>query len=233
MPARTHTLALTLACSAVLSATAAAQSVAVFGAAEGTGNNTSIYLIGANLSASGLGWKPEVGATAYELHFPGTDRGVFEPHVGLVNSMADQSLGFSVGYAFASTNTNVAALVPGQSGRGVVVSGDWDYWDNNRKAAQLLGSYNFGDNGFWGRGRASRPVHVGSPLWFGGEAVLLGETQSPSVWAAQLGPTLEYRFSPQFRLGGSGGVQFGLGSNGGPGTTGYLQVEFLWLPTQK
>lgn len=214
-----------------ISSAGAAQSVAVFGAAEATGSNTTLYLLGANVAGSGLGWKPSAGVTAYALHFTGTTRSVFEPNVGLVDNMADQSLGFSVGYAFTSQSNTGAFLVPGQTGEGVVLNADWDYWDNNTKAAQLLGSYNFGDNGFWGRGRASRPVASGSPVWIGGEAVLLGVTETPAVWAAQVGPTLEYRFNPRFRLGASGGLQFGI--NGNQSSTGYVQLEFLWLPTLK
>jgi hypothetical protein len=235
MHARKHIPLIALAFVFTALSSTAAQGVAVFGAAEGAGDNTTLFLIGANVTANGLGWRPYAGVTAYGLHYNAgggsTNQNVFEPNVGLSHQMTDQSLSFGVGYAFSNKNDNFVAFVPGQTGQGVVGEVGWEYWGNGTRAAQLLGSYNFGNNFLWSRGRASVPVRPASPVWIGGELALLGDTQSPSVWVAQLGPTLEYRFTPQFRLGGSAGLKFGLSNANG--SNAYGRIEFLWLPTQK
>jgi len=206
----------------------------VFGAAEFGDDDVSFFLLGGAWSPGGLGWQPFVSVVGYNLRFdagPTTEtRNVVLPTVGLMNMQQMQSYQFGVGYAFSDEDVGAPFLVQAESGDGVVGSFGWDYWGDGTKAIQLLGSYNFGTEFLWTRGRAGIPVRTGSPLWIGGEAALLGGGD-PSAYIAQLGPTLEYRFSPQFRLGGSAGWKVGVSN--ASGSAMYGRVEFLWLPRAK
>jgi hypothetical protein len=228
--------AFAIAC--VVGSTASAQAVSIYGSSQFTGDDTRFFLLGATVSPSGLGWKPFVGVTANQLNVDadaGTSlsRTAFVPRVGLVNVMSEQSVSFSVGYAFADKDFDTPVLVPGETGSGVVGGFGWNYWNADRRAAQYLASYNFGTNFLWNRLRGSMPLAESSPLWVGAEGALMGNTDSdvgnPSVWLAQLGPTAEWRFSNRFRLGGSAGFQFGVSN--ASGSTWYAGLEFLWLPT--
>ena len=222
-----------MAVAIIFASTAHAQ--AVYGAAEFDDENTTFFLLGATLPlGSGLGWHPYVGLSAYHLRFDNgafsTDRNVIVPSLGLTKTMSDGSFGGSVGYAFADVDRNAPRLpfVAAESGDGVVTQAHWNHWGSGRHALQWLGSYNFGTEFFWTRFRGSKPLSATSPLWVGGEAALMG---GEDLTLAQLGPTIEYRFNPNFRLGGSAGFKPVL--SGGSGSAVYGRVEFLWLPRAK
>lgn len=209
-----------------------ARAQAVFGAAEVDDENTTFFLLGATLPlGGGLGWHPYVGVSAYHLRFDTgpstTTRNVIVPSIGLTNTMSDGSFGGSLGYAFADVDRSVppVTFVGAESGDGLVAQAHWNHWGSGRHALQWLGSYNFGTEFFWTRFRGSKPLTATSPLWVGGEAAIMG---GESATIAQLGPTIEYRFNPQFRLGGSAGFKPVL--SGGGGSAVYGRVEFLWLP---
>lgn len=226
---RTAAATATAAALMLIGSTAHAQSI--FGAAEFDDENTSFFLLGGSWGPGGLGWRPYLGVSAYHLRFDAgpstTTRNVVVPSIGMTNRMSDGSFGGSVGYAFADEDAPVA-FVGAESGDGVVVQGHLNHWGSGRHNLQLLGSYNFGTEFFWTRGRASRPLTATSPLWVGGEAALMG---GESVTLAQIGPTIEWRFSPQFRFGGSAGFKPVL--SGGSGSAVYGRVEFLWLPSAR
>ena len=211
-----------------LTSTARAQSV--HGAAEFDDENTTFFLLGGTMPfGGGLGWHPYVGVSAYHLRFSGagtTTRNVIVPSIGLTNAMSDGSFGGSLGYAFADVDRSApVAFVGAESGDGLVAQAHFNHWGSGRHALQWLGSYNFGTEFFWTRVRGSKPLTATSPIWVGGEAALMG---GESATLAQLGPTIEYRFSPKFRLGGSAGFKPVL--SGGSGSAVYGRVEFLWLP---
>jgi hypothetical protein len=221
--------AATMAVAVVILTPSSLQAQAIFGAAEFDDENTSFFMLGGTMGlGSGMGWRPFVGLTAYHLRFEGlgtTDRNVIVPSLGMSNTSATGSYGGSLGYAFADEDAPVA-FVGAESGDGVVLQGHWNHWGTTgRHAFQWLGSYNFGSEFFWTRGRASKPLTATSPLWVGGEAALMGGND---VTLAQLGPTIEWRFNPQFRLGGSAGFKPVL--SGGSGSAVYGRLEFLWLP---
>ena len=208
-----------------------AQAQAVYGAAEVDDDDLLLLLIGASLRAGGLGWKPYAAVTAYHLQFPvgtGTvDRNVIVPTVGLSNETSVGSVSFGAGYAFANRDATDPILVGGESGRGVVATAQWNHWGTGTHNYQALGSYNFGTEFLWTRGRASWPLRQGSPLWAGGEVALMGGGE-PSAYIAQFGPMVEWRFNPQFRLAGSAGLKAGISNASGSAV--YGRVEFLWLP---
>lgn len=199
----------------------------VYGAAEVDEDDVSLLLIGASISPGGLGWKPYAAVTAYNLRFPGTTRNVVVPAVGLINASPTQSVRFGVGYAFSDEDAGAPFLVAGESGDGVVGSFGWDYWGSGNRMTQVLATYNFGTEFLWTRGRAAVPLAQDSPIWVGGEAAILGGGD-PSAYLTQFGPLVEWRFSPQFRLGASAGLKVGLSN--ASGNAAYGRLEFLWLP---
>lgn len=217
----------------VVSSQASAQ--AVYGAAEVDDDEVRLFFLGGSWGLPGMGWHPYVSASAYNVSFPaGTTRqslNVFVPSVGLTNRMATQSVNFGVGYAFANKDFNQPFLVQAESGDGVVGSFGWNHWGAGNHALQVLASYNFGSEFLWTRGRASKPLTTTSPLWVGGELALLGGGNA-NAYIAQLGPTVEWRFNPQFRLGGSAGLKTGVSNASGLSAV-YGRLEFLWLPTAK
>jgi hypothetical protein len=213
----------------VFSSTAGAQ--AVYGAAEVDDDETTLLFLGGSWGVPGMGWKPYVALSAYQIRFDvgaGTrSRNVVVPSLGLVNRMAEGSFGVAVGYAMADEDVTGPILIGAESGDGVVASASYNHWGSGDHLLQLLGSYNFGTEFVWTRGRASRPLASQSPLWVGGEAALMGGGGA-DAWLAQFGPTVEWRFSPQFRLGGSAGLKVGVSN--ASGSAAYGRLEFLWLP---
>jgi hypothetical protein len=222
-------IALSLSLSA---STARAQ--AIFGAAELDEDELQLYLLGGSWAPGGLGWKPFVSVVGYHLRFPvGTttqSRNVVTPTLGLMSAQPDQSLEFGVGYAFADEDSSEPLLIPAPSADGVVASFGWNYWGAGNRMGQVLAAYNFGNEFLWARGRAAVPLSAGSPLWVGGEAAILGGGDE-SAYIAQFGPMVEWRFSPQFRLGASAGLKVGVSN--ASGNAAYGRLEFTLLPTAK
>lgn len=211
-----------------------ARAQGVFGAAEMDDDDVTLLLLGAAWSPGGLGWKPFGSVVGYNLRFSSgvadLSRNVFVPTIGLMNTRQDQSVSFGVGYAFSDDDDDTPFLVGAQSGDGVVGSFGWDYWGTGNRMAQVLASYNFGNEFLWTRGRAAVPLTPTSPLWVGGEAGILGGGD-PSAYIAQFGPLVEWRFNPQFRLGASAGLKVGVSNV--TGNAAYGRLEFLWLPSAK
>jgi hypothetical protein len=218
---------------ALTSAPANAQ--ALFGAAELDDDETQLYLLGGAWAPGGLGWKPFGSVVAYHLRFDffpeDVSRNVVLPTLGLMYAQPTQSLSLGVGYAFADDDTdddiNDPALIGAPSGDGVVGSVGWDYWGDGSRTAQVLGSFNFGDEYLWTRGRAGFRLTPTSPLYVGGEAGIMGGGDQ-SAYLAQFGPLIEWRFNPQFRLTASAGLKVGVAEV--EGNAAYGRLEFLWLP---
>lgn len=209
-----------------------AHAQAIFGAAEVDDDDLLLLLLGGSWAPGGLGWKPYGAVVGYHLRYPQAaatiSRNVVVPTIGLMNAQQDQSIEFGVGYAFSDDDSDTPLLFPAQSGDGVVGSFGWNYWGmTGRRSAQVLAAYNFGMEYLWARGRAALPLTPTSPLWVGGEAAIYGGGD-PSAYQAQVGPTIEYRVSPQFRLGASAGLKFNVSN--APGNAVYGRVEFLLLP---
>jgi hypothetical protein len=215
------------------SATANAQ--AIFGAAELDDDDVQLYLLGGAWNAGGLGWRPMVSLVGYNLRFDAgattESRNVILPSVGLVHNMTTQSLSLAVGYAF-SDDDEVGGVFPvsAPSGDGVVASVGWDHWGTGNRMAQILGSFNFGNEFLWSRGRLAQRLTSTSPIFVGGEAGVLGGGDD-NAFLAQFGPMLEYRFTPKFRIGASAGLKVGIAEVSG--SAAYGRLEFLWLPSAK
>ena len=136
-------------------------SATAIGVAEYDTEGTLLLLGGLSGGPGGRGWKPRVGVQAYHLSYDGgtSDVSVFSvrPYVGMRNLFDGGSFGVNVGYAFSNKDVDPTPAFISESGDGVTLSGGLDYWGTNdtRFGYQALAAYNFGTEGFWGRGRAT------------------------------------------------------------------------------
>lgn len=136
-------------------------SATAIGVAEYDTDGTVLLLGGLSGGPGGRGWKPRVGVQAYSLNFDGgtSDVSVFSvrPYVGMRNLFEGGSFGVNLGYAFANKDVDPTPVFVTESSDGVVLSGGLDYWGTNESkfGYQALAAYNFGSEGFWGRGRAT------------------------------------------------------------------------------
>jgi len=226
-----------------LSVSLNAQALATFGSAEVGGFGEGSALIGTSLSTGKQGWGPVatlVGQTyRYRSGLTTHDQAyAISPSIGLQHTMPTGAISAGVGYTFV--NTQFDGLITGSElgGRsGAFVTGQGNYWGNGENSAQLIGSYGFKSEYYWSRVRAShRLAPTAQPVYLGGEFVLQGAPNGylngsgvrsgVSVTRYQVGPTIEYRATPEFRVGASGGYRGGDNSAVG---SGYARVEFLLL----
>lgn len=226
-------------------ATLNAQTLATFGSAELAGFGEGSALIGTSMSTGKQGWGPMatiVGQTYRYISDPLTNSHAqayaISPSVGLQYSMPTGAVSAGVGYTFVSTEFNgivSGAEVGGRSG--TFVTGQANYWGDGENSAQLIGSYGFKSEYYWSRVRAAHRLSPSAnPVYLGGEFVLQGAPNGyllPSglrsgdnIMRYEVGPTIEYRVTPEFRLGASGGFR---GGNSGAISSGYARIEFLLL----
>lgn len=196
-----------------------------YGVAEYGTDEVALLLGGITAGPGGLGVHPRIGVQAYWLTFNPTNRTnifVVKPSVGLINVSHDGSIGGSVGYAFSSKDIAVP-VSSAESGQGVVVSGDAEYWGPNAHslAYQALGSYNFGSSSLWTRGRVTAPLSVranGAATRIGGEVAFL---HGDNYRAWQPGVVLEFHNARNQILGLGAGAKLIQGGD----TEGYVKIE--------
>lgn len=217
-----------------LAITADAQSFATFGSAEVAGFGEGSALLGTSVNTGRQGWGPVGTLVAQTYRYRSglnthAQAYALSPSIGLINIMPTGSIQAGVGYTFVNTDgpVNVIGVETG-SKNGVFVSAQGNYWGNGENSAQVIGSYGFASEYYWTRGRAAhRLAPSATPVYLGAELVVQGSQKFvPSATRYQFGPTLEYRFTPQFRMGVSGGYR---GGNNNARGTGYGRVEFLVL----
>lgn len=162
------------------------------GVAEYDTEQTLLLLAGVSASPGGVGLAPLVGVQANFLTFDAPDRvEVFtvRPYAGLRSGYEGGSVYGTVGYAFSNRDEDVGP-VAADRGSGVVVSGGLDHWGTGGPLGyQLLGSYNFGSEAYWTRGRVTTRTGESSRMRVGGEVALLGG-DGYSAW--QPGAVLEW-----------------------------------------
>jgi hypothetical protein len=229
--------------------TAHAQALAVYGGAELAGFGEGSALLGGTLSTGRQGLGPIVSAQAQAYRYqsgPGAHNTAVavSPAVGLQWLMSEGLVQASVGYTFADDNVG-ALLSPGGEfgGKSTFVSGQINHWGNGDHQLQWIGNYAFKPEYYWTRGRAStRVIDAPNPIFLGAEAVFQGYVRTNSYntstiggtpailtrpsWRFQVGPTLEYRITNDFRVGASAGYR---GGPGGSPASAYGRVEFLSL----
>lgn len=216
---------------------AGAQALATFGSAEVAGFGEGSALIGTSLSTGRQGLGPVASVVAQTYRYrsgPGVHAQAYAltPSLGLQYTMPGSAVQGMVGYTFVNTDFpgSVVGLESG-SKNGPTVSGQYNYWGEGENTAQAIANYGFKSEYYWTRFRAAhRLAPTPQPVYVGGELVFQGTQNAggtgSSVSRYQFGPTIEYRFTPSFRLGGSAG--FRGGNNGAPGS-GYARIEFLHL----
>ena len=211
-----------------------------YGSAEADTRNTQFYLLGMYVGMGGLGWSPYFNINGYVLHYPvlGTQRtlSAVAPTVGLAYASRTGGVSFGVGYAWVH-NPNVGA--PGaESGGSNGVTASFGAYQNGTGRrplhTQLLSNYNFGSQYLWARGRGSVPFgySVEHPARIGLEVVGQGGGKNGNTSSSfQVGPTLEYAWTPNFRTTGVVGYK----SVGGTflanrESAAYFKLEFSLSP---
>jgi hypothetical protein len=240
MTTRTRILTLAAVLAALTSRISGAQSLATYGSAEAAGHGEGSLFLGSTLSAGGPGISPFVSAYVQTYRYrsgPGTyaNATAFAPAVGLSYGTPVGAVSASLGYNFISSSTSNVGFIGLQGGNegSAFTTLQGNYWGDGDEAVQGIVSYSFRSQYVWSRLRAGHRVGT-SPVFLGGEAVwqgtsngrIPGTTLTYSAHRYQFGPTIEYRFTPEFRLGGAAGYKGG--DNNYPGT-GYVSVNFLWL----
>lgn len=188
---------------------AAAQwNVTGIGVAEYDTEETLLLLAGVSAGPGGPGWSPLLGVQTYYLTYklPTETKSVFSvrPYAGVRNNFPGGSLAFTAGYAFVSDDDSPGPLGTGvaDSRDGVVVSGALDHWGTGGPLGyQLLASYNFGGESFWGRGRVTTRV---SQFASGGQFRVGGEVayaNSGDFSMTQPGLVAEWHNGTGFILG--------------------------------
>jgi len=211
-----------------------------YGSAEADTRSTQFYLLGMYVGVGGLGWSPYFNINGYVLNYPvlGTKQtlSAVAPTVGLAYAGRTGGVSFGVGYALVH-NPNVGA--PGAEGGGSngVTAGLGAYHNGTGRRpmhTQLLSNYNFGSQYLWARGRASAPFgySVAHPARIGLEVVGQGGGKNGNTSNSfQIGPTLEYAWTPNFRTTGVVGYK----SVGGSSlvnreSAAYFKLEFSLSP---
>lgn len=186
-------------------AAAAQWNSTAIGVAEFDTQETLLLLAGVSASPGGLGVAPLIGVQGSYLGFDGgadrVDVFTVRPYAGLRSGYQGGSVYGTLGYAFSNRAEDVGP-VAADRGSGVVVSGGLDHWGTGGPLGfQLLGSYNFGSEAYWTRGRVTTRVNPTGRVRVGGELALLG---GDSYEAWQPGAVLEWH--------GGGGRILGLGA---------------------
>lgn len=195
------------------------------GVAEVDTEGTLLLLAGVSASPGGMGIAPLIGVQASHLSYDVVDTRntafTVRPYVGLRSGYEGGSLYGTVGYAFSNRDTDAAFPIAADRGSGVVVSGGLDHWGTGSPLGyQLLGSYNFGSESYWTRGRVTTRVADRSPgqVRLGGEVALLGG-EGYSAW--QPGAVLEFHNGAGRILGLGAGMKI---FDGG-GDAFYVRLE--------
>lgn len=220
-----------------------AQSLATFGSAEVAGYGEGSALLGSSLSTGRQGWGPMASLVAQTYRYRNglnshAQAFAISPSLGLQHSMSTGSVSGSLGYTFVNTEFDgvlTGSELGGRNGGFVTLQGN--YWGTGENSAQAIGNYGFKSEYYWSRLRAAhRLAPSATPVYVGAEFVLQGTQQGYRIGTTglrtssqtryQFGPTIEFRATPAFRVGASGGYRGG--NNNTPGT-GYGRIEFLLL----
>jgi hypothetical protein len=155
----------------------------------------------------------------------------FSPLVGLQHNNGRTMIMGGLGYSFVSSslpaNASAVGLTTGAES-GAFILGQVNHWGDGNRDIQGIASYAFRPSYLWSRGRAAH--RLGLSPWFGGGEVVAqgtpGKNGAPSYWSFNVGPTLQYRFTENFRALGAVGAR--IGTNSAP-MSGYGKLEFLAL----
>lgn len=221
---KAHARSLTLAAAllTMVPAAAAAQwNATAVGVTEYDTENTPLVLLGLSASPGGQGIAPLVGVQGSYLAYDAVERVeafTVRPYVGLRSGHQGGSVYGTLGYAF-STKDDVVGPALSDRGEGVVVTGGLDQWGTGGPLGyQLLGSYNFGSEAYWTRGRVTTRLNESNRVRVGGEVAMLG---GDGYEAWQPGGVVE------FHTGGGNIIGLGAGMKlyEGDGDAFYVRLE--------
>ena len=216
-----------------------------YGSAEADTRNTQFYLLGMYVGMGGLGWSPYFNINGYVDRFKlgtGPNRATetltaLAPSVGLAYAGRAGGVSFGAGYAWVH---NPNPLAPGaESGNSSGVTASFGAYQNGSGRrplhTQLLSDYNFGSRYLWARGRASVPFGTSlmHPTRIGLEVVGQGGGKNGNTTNSfEVGPTLEYAWTPSFRTTGVVGYKSvgGSGLPAGRESAAYFKLEFSLSP---
>ena len=232
MSIRTKGLTIAVMLASIFSRPASAQALATYGSAEAAGFGEGSLFLGATLGLpGGQGLSPFVAGYVqtyrYYLRASRTHANAtaFAPSVGLSYGTPTGAVSGSIGYNFTNTKLDSAAFIGLQGGNtgSLFSTFQANYWGDGNKAVQGIVSYAYRSEYLWSRLRAAHRLGT-TPFFGGGEFVYQGSSKI-NQHRYQVGPTIEYRFTPAFRLGGAAGYK---GGDNYPGS-GYAQINFLVL----
>jgi hypothetical protein len=216
-----------------------------YGSAEVDTRHSQFYLLGMYVGMGGMGWSPYFNVNGYLLHYrpiraltTTANLTAIAPTLGLAYAGRTGGVSFGAGYAFVHNENPGAPGAEAGGSSGVTASFGAYHNGTGRRAmrTQLLSNYNFGSHYLWARGRASVPFgySVVHPARIGLELVGQGGGKNGNTsnsW--QVGPTLEYGWTPAFRTTIAAGWK-SVGGSGPAFTTrdnaAYAKLEFSLSP---
>jgi hypothetical protein len=218
----------------------------LYGSTEFDTRHSQFYLLGLYVGMGGLGWSPYFNVNGYLLHYRPIQSidvtqnlTAISPTIGLAYAGRNSGVSFGGGYTWVN-HENAAAPGAESGGKSGATASFGAYANGAGRRSmrtQLLANYNFGSHYAWARGRASVPFGYSArhPMRIGAELVGQGGgLNGITTNSFQLGPTLEYGWTPNFRttlaggwksVGGSG-AQF----SGGRDNAAYVKLEFSLSP---
>jgi hypothetical protein len=234
-----------LAVAALLAATAFARPAqaqihpSFYGSAETDTRNQQFYLLGMYVGMGGLGWTPYLDVNGWLLDYPiaGTKQtlSAINPTVGLAYATPNSGVSVGVGYSFVH---NPVSGIPGTAsgGENGVTASFGAYRNGTGRRAmntQFLSEYNFGSQYVWARLRGSVPFgySVRHPTRVGLELIGQGGGKNGITSSEfDIGPTLEYAWTPNFSTTGVIGYR-NVGATGlARESAAYFKLEFSFAP---
>ena len=211
----------------------------VYGAGEFDTEDVVFVLGGVRLApATSWSWSPVLGLQAFWLQFPvGADAEnsvtAVTPSVGLQRSFQDGAVGIHAGYQFQSEDIAGPATSATSVGEGAVAMANLDWGSTRPLAVQLLSSYNFGADAFWGRARSTLRIVTMNPgaLRLGAEVAHLNQSDDDDIIgdtsfsSTAVGPVLEWQTGRGVTLGAAAGRRI----QDGPNAT-YFRFEMALFP---
>ena len=240
MPSRTRVLAIAAALSVAGSHIAAAQNLAVYGAAEAAGFGEGSAILGAALTPGHLGLNWVAGANVQTYRYRSgldpagkvtfTQRVAFTPSVGLQFRVPDGAIQGTVGYNFTSGDVanNLNVGVPGGGVNSPVLAAQGNYWGGIFEHEGIV-AYTTKNQYLWSRVRlAARPMPM-TPVYLGGEFIYQGTADFGHRY--QVGPTINFHVTPNFHFGVDGGLRWNsvAGSTANQPKSGYAGIYFVAL----
>jgi len=215
-----------------------------YSGAEADTRNQQFYLLGMYVGTGGLGWSPFFNVSGYTLRYRGPSSlsstsstlSAVLPTLGMAYAGRRSGVSFGAGYAFVNKENPGAPGAEGGGSSGATASLSAYQNGSGRRSlrTQLLSNYNFDSRYVWGRGRASVPFGYSNrhPARIGAEVVGQGGgTDARKSNSFEVGPTLEYAWTPRLRTTGVVGYK----SVGGPSfpsreNAAYFKLEFSFSP---